>query len=177
MRKNYSQPYWKQNLNYSTGYILILLKIFLACDGVFLFSDWETFFSSCHFYLSGLKTMRRVCSWPSSVIYRWLLMRCVNVVPRWTSLMTTVTAPCGWLWKQGRRTSHQYWWGDVHTVQCCYNAVNFLRYPYNRHPIARPGIGVCVVSLKPDLCSATVLAVPYVISWKIGLHYNGTRLW
>ena len=35
--------------------------------------------------------------------------------------------------------------------------------------------GMSVVSVfKPDLSSATVIAVSYVISWYIGPRYNGT---
>ena len=37
--------------------------------------------------------------------------------------------------------------------------------------------GVPIVSLKSDLGSATVIAVPCIISWKIGRHYNGARLY
>ena len=40
----------------------------------------------------------------------------------------------------------------------------------------RARYGVSVVSLKSDLRSATVIAVLYVILWKIGQRYNGTRL-
>ena len=51
------------------------------------------------------------------------------------------------------------------TVQCSYNAVNFLPNPHKRHPIAA---GVCsesVVSVNSDLRSVTLMAVLYVTSW------------
>ena len=54
-------------------------------------------------------------------------------------------------------------------VRCCYNAVRFLQNSHDRH--------LSVVSMKSDLCSVAVIAVSYVISWWIGPHHNGTRLY
>ena len=56
------------------------------------------------------------------------------------------------------------------TVWCRYIEVNFLQNSHSRHPIAQPwrqGMGCLfsVTSLKSDLRSLTVIAVPYVISW------------
>ena len=62
----------------------------------------------------------------------------------------------------------------LHTVRCHYNTVNFLQYPYNRHPIAclwGQAMG-CLLWVESDLHSATVFAVPHVISWKNGPRYN-----
>ena len=64
----------------------------------------------------------------------------------------------------------------IYTVHCLYNLVNFLQYPYNRHPIAHPW-GRGMECLLWGHHSATVITVPYVISWKIGLRYNGTWLY
>ena len=68
---------------------------------------------------------------------------------------------------------------NVYTVQCHYNAVNFLQNPLKRHPIARPlgwGMG-CLLWVHTDLYSASVTAVMYAISCHIGPSYNGTRLY
>ena len=63
----------------------------------------------------------------------------------------------------------------IYTVRCRYNAVNFLLNAHKRHSIARPWRSVVI--LKSNSHSATVIAVPYVISWRIGPPYNGTRLY
>ena len=69
---------------------------------------------------------------------------------------------------------------DTYTVQCRYNAVNFLLNPHNRHLIARPwGRGMGGVSCEFSVwfllhcchCSA------YVISWYIRPRYSSTRLY
>ena len=50
-------------------------------------------------------------------------------------------------------------------MQCRYNAVNLLPNLHNRHPLARPyGRSSSVPSLKSDLCSVAVIAMPYIIS-------------
>ena len=66
------------------------------------------------------------------------------------------------------------------TVRCRYNAVNFSpkssQQTLHSSPM-RARYGVSVVILKSNSHSATVIAVPYVISWKIGPRYNGTWLY
>ena len=54
------------------------------------------------------------------------------------------------------------------TVRCRYNAVNFSLKssqptPHSSHVRSRARYGVCVVILKSDSLSATVITVPYVI--------------
>ena len=63
-----------------------------------------------------------------------------------------------------------------YTVQCCYNAVNFLPNPLKRHPIA-VRYGVSFVSSKYYLCFAAAIALLYVVSWYIRQHYNSTWLY
>ena len=68
-------------------------------------------------------------------------------------------------------------WGRLNTVQCRYNAVNFLINAHNRHPIARPwGRGMECLSSVSDLCSTVAIAVLYVTSYTRP-RYNGTRLY
>ena len=53
-------------------------------------------------------------------------------------------------------------------IQCSYYIVNFLRNSHNGHPISRPWekYGVSFASSKSDLCSATRIAILWVISWR-----------
>ena len=60
-----------------------------------------------------------------------------------------------------------------YTMQWRYNAVNFLTIIHKWSPIARP-FGRFV---DPDWYSASVIVIIYVISYIIGPHYNGTRLY
>ena len=65
------------------------------------------------------------------------------------------------------------------TVRCQYNAVRFLQNTHNRHTHSSPvrvRYGMFAVRLKSDSHSATVFAVLYAISWKIGPCYSDTRL-
>ena len=62
------------------------------------------------------------------------------------------------------------------TVQCHYNAINFLQILHSRHPISRASYGVSVVTANSDLCFVSVTRVLYAISY-IRLHHNGTRLY
>ena len=78
---------------------------------------------------------------------------------------------------------YRCWWNHwgrvVHdTVQCRYNAVNFLPNPHYIHPIARPlgrDMG-CNLWFDTDLYSAPVKAVLYEILCHIWPCYNGIQL-
>ena len=62
------------------------------------------------------------------------------------------------------------------TVQCHYNAVNFIPNPHNRLPVARPwgrGMGCQLWVSIVILSSASVIAVPWMILWE---HVNGSKL-
>ena len=70
-----------------------------------------------------------------------------------------------------------YWISKLSTVQCHYNAVNFLTNIHQRHPIARPsgrGMGVSFVGPAPDWHSAWVPTIIYAISHYSGPRYNGS---
>ena len=72
------------------------------------------------------------------------------------------------------------WQKLLHTVWCCYNALNFLSNSHKIHHIARPfraRYGMSFMGPNSDLYFATVTAVMYAISCYIGLHYNSTRLY
>ena len=62
---------------------------------------------------------------------------------------------------------------EWYTVQCHYNAVNFLTNIHKRHHIAE----VSFVDSVSDWFSACVLSIIYAICYYIGPRYNGTRLY
>ena len=63
----------------------------------------------------------------------------------------------------------------IHTVRCCYDAVNFLQNTHKRYP--KSGYGVSLVRTPSDLWNVWATAVLYEISCYIGPRYNGTRLY
>ena len=63
------------------------------------------------------------------------------------------------------------------TVLCCYNMVNFLSNPHNRHPISRLSgwdMGCLWWEKDFDLFNVGNTAVLCEITYYIRLHYNGT---
>ena len=57
------------------------------------------------------------------------------------------------------------------TVRCRCNAVNLIQNSHKRHHHSSPvraRYGVSVVNLKSDLRSVVAIAVPFMVSWKIG---------
>ena len=65
----------------------------------------------------------------------------------------------------------------TYTVQCRYNAVNFLINIHKSHPIARPWLWSFFVNPASDWYSASVPVIIYVIFYNIRQHYNITRLY
>ena len=85
-------------------------------------------------------------------------------------------------WSSQDTLLHQHQWqlNLAYTVQCRYNAVNFIQIQHKKHLIACPwgrDMGVSFVNITFDACFAPVTVVPDTKSCHVGSRYNGTRLY
>ena len=99
----------------------------------------------------------------------------INPMAGVDSQSQSTTWPCGMESGAERKAKHDINMTHIITVPCRYNAVNFYTKIHKRHPTSER-YGMFFVDPTSDWCSASVLAIIYVISYNTGPCYNGTQL-